>query len=203
MNDITTTRTSAKMRNKSNKFINCDHLSTPADFILFILIHSLTKNSITASMNQIENSYSRRSKHGSITGSIKGHDERSIKSCDFDSDAGTTTNYDDYASEPVPAPKIRPTPPKKPLRLSLQRAQSLQAVCEMNSYNGNTPLMDTINLSTNDKKRAIKRIYRGDHQTKDFNESKLTSRLSKSTELSTKYIESGFSTPLNYRHRFV
>lgn len=131
---------------------------------------SLTKNSITASMNQIENSYSKRNKNG--------HDERSIKSLDFESDTGQNNNYDDYASEPVPAPKIRPTPPKKPLRLSLQRARSLQAVCGIDSHT-NTPLMDTINLSNNDKKRAIKRIYRGE----------MTNGYSRSIELSPKYLE--------------
>jgi hypothetical protein len=125
-------------------------------------------------MNQIENSYSKRNKNASV----KGHDERSIKSLEFESDTGHTTNYDDYASEPVPAPKIRPTPPKKPLRLSLQRARSLQAVCGNDSHNGNTPLMDTINLSCNDKKRANKRIYRGDARNG-------YSRI----ELSSRYIE--------------
>lgn len=127
-------------------------------------------------MNQIENSYSRRQKQDST----KGHDERSIKSLDFDSDVGTNTNYDDYTSEPVPTPKLRPTPPKKPLRLSLHRARSLQAVCEMNLHHCNTPLMDTINLSSNDKKRAIKRIYRGE-LTNGYS--------SRSIELSPKYIE--------------
>lgn len=114
-----------------------------------------------------------------LNGSTRGHDERSINSLDFESDTGLNTNYDDYASEPVPAPKIRPTPPKKPLRLSLQRAQSLQAVSAIDSHNRNTPLMDTINLSNNDKKRAIKRIYRGD----------LSNGFSRSIDLSPKYIE--------------
>lgn len=131
-------------------------------------------------MNQIENSYSKRNRHVTqANGSHRGHDERSVESLDFESDNGQNTNYDDYASEPVPAPKIRPTPPKKPLRLSLQRARSLQAVCGMDSYSTSTPLMDTINLSTNDKKRAIKRIYRGE----------LTNGYSRSIELSPKYIE--------------
>lgn len=130
-------------------------------------------------MNHIENSYTKRNKHATNgNGSIKTLDERSIKSLDFESDNGHA-NYDDYASEPVPAPKIRPTPPKKPLRLSLQRARSLQAVCGIDSLHGNTPLMDTINLSANDKKRAIKRIYRGE----------LANRYSRSIELSPKYIE--------------
>lgn len=128
-------------------------------------------------MNQIENSYLKLNKHKTVSSVVR-HDERSIKSLDFESDTGHTTNYDDYASEPVPAPKIRPTPPKKPLRLSLQRARSLQAVCGTDSYNGKTPLMDTVNLSSNDKKRAIKRIYRGE----------ITSS-SRSMELTTRYVE--------------
>lgn len=152
-------------------------------------------------MNQIENSYSKHNKNASTTkGSVHGHDERSVQSYDFESDTGNNTNYDDYASEPVPTPKIRPTPPKKPLRLSLQRARSLQAVCGNDFHNGHTPLMDTINLSSNDKKRAIKRIYKGEQQT---NGGKLSNRHSKSIELSSKFIESGFSTPSNYRQRFV
>jgi sulfur dioxygenase len=141
-------------------------------------IHSLIKNSITASMNQIENSYTKRNKNA--TNGSSRHDERSIKSLDFESDTGLNMNYDDYASEPVPAPKIRPTPPKKPLRLSLQRARSLQAVCGMELHNGNTPLMDTINLLAHDKKRAIKRIYKGEQ---------LTNGYSRSIELSPRYIE--------------
>jgi hypothetical protein len=112
-------------------------------------------------MNQIENSYSKRERHAKAS-SVNGHDQRSIKSLhDFESDSGRTTNFDDYASEPVPPPKIRPTPPKKPLRLSLQRARSLQAVCGTDLPYGNTPLMDTINLSSIDKKRATKRFYKG------------------------------------------
>lgn len=151
-------------------------------------------------MNQIENSYSKRNKH---SGSTTGHDERSIKSLDFESDTGQHTNYDEYASEPVPAPRLRPTPPKKPLRLSLQRARSLQAVCGSDQHNPGTPLMDTVNLSANDKKRAIKRIYRGEVQPHISSNGKLSSRYSKSTELSTKYSENGYSTPLNYRTKFV
>lgn len=130
-------------------------------------------------MNQIENSYAKRNKHASSTnGSTRGHDERSIKSLDFESDTGQHTNYDEYASEPVPTPKIRPTPPKKPLRLSLQRARSLQAVSGMDIHH-HSPLIDTVNMSASDKKRAIKRIYRGE----------LTSSHSRSIDLSPKYIE--------------
>ncbi|XP_075165170.1 PDZ domain-containing protein sprite [Haematobia irritans] len=61
-------------------------------------------------------------------------DMRSVKSLDFDSESETSrtrprTQPSDTMSE---ARTIRPTPPKKPLRLSLQRAQSLQTV-ELNS----------------------------------------------------------------------
>lgn len=57
-------------------------------------------------------------------------DMRSVKSLDFDSE-NENTRYkarqqnSDTMSE---ARTVRPTPPKKPLRLSLQRAQSLQTV---------------------------------------------------------------------------
>lgn len=65
-------------------------------------------------------------------------------------------NEVDYTSEPVTAPfssfsrirNSRPTPPKKPLRLSLQRTQSLQTI-EINAQ------------SDVEKKRAIKRTHRG------------------------------------------
>lgn len=61
----------------------------------------------------------------------------------------------DYTSEPVATPissssrsrNSRPAPPKKPLRLSLQRTQSLQTI-EMNA-------------SDLERKRAIKRTHRG------------------------------------------
>lgn len=133
-------------------------------------------------MNQIENSYSNRSNR--LT---NGHDERSVKSLDFESDNGHTTNYDDYASEPVPSPKIRPAPPKKPLRLSLQRAQSLQVVSD-DPQTVNTPLMDTINLSTSDRKRASKRIYRDGQQHLGMN-SRGKLGYSRSKEFSPRFIE--------------
>lgn len=147
-------------------------------------------------MNQIENAYTKRNK-----GSTNGHDERSIKSLDFESDNGQSTNYDEYASEPVPAPRLRPTPPKKPLRLSLQRARSLQAVSGSDSHHQSTPLIDTVNhLSANDKKRAIKRIYRGEQQLNVTANGKLSNRYSKSSELSS---ENGYSTSSNYRTKYV
>lgn len=82
-------------------------------------------------------------------------DMRSVKSLDFDSDAGSRQGGDvDYTSEPVAAAaaapathshRVRPQPPKKPLRLSLQRAQSLQTV--------------EANLAELDRKRAQKRTH--------------------------------------------
>lgn len=65
----------------------------------------------------------------------------------------------DYTSEPVATPfcngrirnGTRPTPPKKPLRLSLQRAQSLQTI------EGGT----VASILELDKKRAVKRTHRG------------------------------------------
>lgn len=88
---------------------------------------------------------------------------RSVKSLDFDSDVGISKAdvasrangklmsdrkmHDiDYTSEPVAEPRLRPMPPKKPLRLSLQRAQSLQTV-------------DGANTAEQDRKRAMKRTH--------------------------------------------
>lgn len=73
------------------------------------------------------------------------NDLRSVKSLDFESDTGERKREVDYTSEPV-AHRVRPTPPKKPLRLSLQRAQSLQTV--------EASILDS------DKKRAIKRAHK-------------------------------------------
>lgn len=72
----------------------------------------------------------------------------------------------DYTSEPVTDPitngrsrnSMRPTPPKKPLRLSLQRAQSLQTI----EASAAAAILDL------DKKRAIKRTYRGGNKTPDL-----------------------------------
>ncbi|XP_058461237.1 uncharacterized protein LOC131436512 [Malaya genurostris] len=86
---------------------------------------------------------------------------RSVKSLDFESD----TN-EQYASEPSGPIKLRPAPPKKPLRLSLQRAQSLQTVDGI--------LIDT----TSDKKRGMKRSHRS----------------GKASDMSSHYIEN--SVPL-------
>lgn len=65
----------------------------------------------------------------------------------------------DYTSEPVATPlssssrlrNSRPTPPKKPLRLSLQRAQSLQTI----EANATATIVDL------ERKRAVKRTHRG------------------------------------------
>lgn len=73
------------------------------------------------------------------------NDLRSVKSLDFESDTGERKREVDYTSEPV-AHRVRPTPPKKPLRLSLQRAQSLQTV--------EASILDS------EKKRAIKRTHK-------------------------------------------
>lgn len=65
-----------------------------------------------------------------------------------------------YTSEPVAAsnrPRPRPTPPKKPLRLSLQRSSSLQTI-EVNAAMISSDL---------EKKRALKRTYRG-NKTPDY-----------------------------------
>lgn len=63
----------------------------------------------------------------------RGFASRSVKSLDFDSDC---TSHKDYTSEPIEGRKMgyysevkpRPMPPKKPLRLSLHKTQSLQSV---------------------------------------------------------------------------
>lgn len=167
-----------------------------SNFTNIFLFFSLTKNHISVSMNRIENSYSKRTKND--TRSNRAYDERSIKSLDIESDAGHTT-YDDYASEPVPAPKIRATPPKKPLRLSLQRARSLQAVCGNTLSNGNSPLID----KSTTKKSLTDRSYRCDEQTSSKNNGKISSQYGKSIEIPTKFIKTTLTPASNYRQRFV
>ncbi|XP_055537986.1 uncharacterized protein LOC129725792 [Wyeomyia smithii] len=83
-------------------------------------------------------------------------DMRSVKSLELESD-----NNEQYASEPTGPVKTRPAPPKKPLRLSLQRAQSLQTVEGI--------LIDAVA----DKKRGMKRSHRS----------------GKWTDMSSQYIE--------------
>ncbi|XP_049295284.1 uncharacterized protein LOC125770092 isoform X2 [Anopheles funestus] len=87
-------------------------------------------------------------------------DIRTVKSLDFESD----TN-DQYASEPSgPIGKhsggVRPAPPKKPLRLSLQRAQSLQTVDGL--------MLEAI-AATNghDRKRGMKRSHKSGTKATD------------------------------------
>lgn len=123
-------------------------------------------------MNHIENSYSRK-KPSPL-------DNRSIKSLDFDN--ADEKHHDDYASEPVAAPRMRPTPPKKPLRLSLHRAQSLQAVMDASG------LLDSMNML--ERKRAIKRIHKNEN----------------GTEINSKYIEHSKGLPITSslsRHKYI
>jgi sulfur dioxygenase len=159
---------------------------------LYNLFNRLNKSSaIAASMSHIESSYSLsngggggRSQPQSLRhkrSTVSVHDERSIKSLDFESDSCHTinTNYDDYASEPVPAPKIRPTPPKKPLRLSLQRATSLQVVNIQQGDDSRFELFaDHANSTASDKKRAIKRIHRNELMKSHSQSIKLDSKYS-------------------------
>lgn len=104
----------------------------------------------------------------------KKHDARSVKSLDFDSDCNGTGNYKtpaqknlDYTSEPIESNKklhqyhhhnvhdkaTRPTPPKKPIRLSLHRAQSVQSVESSSMVNG---------ISEKDSRKPLKRNYKGE-----------------------------------------
>ena len=104
-------------------------------------------------------------------------DMRSVKSLNLDKESnGSSNTLDpqlyrkqrevDYTSEPgAPIPittrprnSMRPTPPKKPLRLSLQRAQSLQTI----EANATAAILEL------DKKRAIKRTHRGGNKTPDL-----------------------------------
>lgn len=94
-------------------------------------------------------------------------DARSVKSLDFDSDCnsirpnGTSSNVD-YTSEPNTDKKLyytngyeqmkpRPTPPKKPLRLSLHKTHSLQSV-ETNS-----------DCQSRNERKCMKRNYKGEN----------------------------------------
>lgn len=101
-------------------------------------------------------------------------DIRSAKSLDFEEEVRMSTSTNsrplhstilcrksaevDYTSEPAAnstnTPRLRssrPTPPKKPLRLSLQRTQSLQTI----EANAAATIVDL------ERKRAIKRTHRG------------------------------------------
>lgn len=144
-------------------------------------------------MSRIENSYVKKNR--SEFGLNRGYDERSIKSLDVESDNGRATTYDDYASEPVPTPKLRATPPKKPLRLSLQRARSLQAVC------GNT--LCSVEKPINRKTPTEKLFRCGGEQVSSEKNFKVSSRYNKSIEIPTKYVKTTLSPAYNYRQRFV
>ncbi|GJQ85927.1 hypothetical protein Trydic_g8651 [Trypoxylus dichotomus] len=103
----------------------------------------------------------------------KKHDARSVKSLDFDSDCNSNNNYKnlsqkniDYTSEPIDGnkklnqyhhnhhEKPRPTPPKKPIRLSLHKTQSIQSV--ENSQIPSAPSMEK------DSRKPLKRNYKGE-----------------------------------------
>lgn len=79
-------------------------------------------------------------------------DLRSVKSLDCSSDNESTSRNNGklrpnhHQGQTMEGRSLRPTPPKKPLRLSLQRAQSLQTV-ELNA------------ISENERKRATKRAH--------------------------------------------
>ncbi|KAJ8941385.1 hypothetical protein NQ318_011822 [Aromia moschata] len=99
------------------------------------------------------------------------HDSRSVKSLDFDSDCnsvttscrGNTQKIVDYTSEPTNDnrklssypnyydnnAKPRPTPPKKPVRLSLHKTHSLQSV-DTNS-----------DSQSKGERKSLKRTYKG------------------------------------------
>lgn len=79
-------------------------------------------------------------------------DMRSVKSLDCNSDNESASRNNSKAranlhqAMTVEGRSLRPTPPKKPLRLSLQRAQSLQTV-------------ELTAISENERKRATKRAH--------------------------------------------
>lgn len=105
-------------------------------------------------------------------------DARSVKSLDFDSDCNSTatscrtnghTKSVDYTSEPIENKKItqyshyygehakpRPTPPKKPLRLSLHKTQSLQSVETPPITPHDSP------TKTNESRKSLKRNHKGE-----------------------------------------
>lgn len=90
--------------------------------------------------------HSNRVRVPTTASTTNGIDMRSVKSLDFESDNGERKREVNYTSEPEAQHRIRPTPPKKPLRLSLQRAQSLQTV--------------EAAITENEKKRAAKRPHK-------------------------------------------
>ncbi|KAL7023061.1 hypothetical protein ACKWTF_012481 [Chironomus riparius] len=109
------------------------------------VLKSVNKSTINTSMNQTDKLYVKQ----------KSSTARSTKSLGYDYDTDNNVNYN-YTSEPVCAIKVRPTPPTKPQRLSLQRTKSLQEV----SDNILTPL----SISIDKNKRAMKRIHKNEIQ---------------------------------------
>lgn len=118
---------------------------------------------------------------------------RAAKSLDFEREANLSKHLPitssrnpsevDYTSEPVSSfsnnlrvHNGRPTPPKKPLRLSLHRAQSLQAMESSSSV----AIMDL------EKKRATKRSHRGQHH--QHNEGNSFKQLIEKTSVTILYI---------------
>ncbi|CAG9807617.1 unnamed protein product [Chironomus riparius] len=109
------------------------------------VLKSVNKSTVNTSMNQTDKLYVKQ----------KSSTARSTKSLGYDYDTDNNVNYN-YTSEPVCAIKVRPTPPTKPQRLSLQRTKSLQEV----SDNILTPL----SISIDKNKRAMKRIHKNEIQ---------------------------------------
>lgn len=110
--------------------------------LIYIYFYSFERRRDTPRSNDMHNF--QRSLHQQRLPS----DMRSVKSLDFDSEneSKNSAPSNDTASE---ARHTRPTPPKKPLRLSLQRAQSLQTV--------------ELNINTEqERKRAQKRAHMQD-----------------------------------------
>ncbi|KAH8291505.1 hypothetical protein KR054_012252 [Drosophila jambulina] len=106
-------------------------------------------------------------------------DMRSVKSLDFDSE--------NESKPPTEARTARPTPPKKPLRLSLQRAQSLQTV-ELH------PCTDL------ERKRPMKRVHHNNN-----NNNNVKSGVSPTDEGQTMLIEncSPMHTASLGRHKLI
>lgn len=99
-------------------------------------------------------------------GNHKVKDARSVKSLDFDSDCNTTNtnsrskerNTYDYNSESnsdYNSVKAKPAPPKKPLRLSLQKTHSLQSV-------------DNMSCNGKNERKSMKRNHKGEMPPNGF-----------------------------------
>ncbi|KAF5282352.1 hypothetical protein FQR65_LT14341 [Abscondita terminalis] len=144
-------------------------------------------------------------------------DCRSVKSLDFDSDSNIPRRDKiiDYTSEPIETfdkphhlhptyldnIKPRPMPPKKPLRLSLHKTQSLQSVetpistpngspdnnsirtSSKRSFNGDVPQYVHMKIEESDRQRHLSRDYKSTLNS--------LSALKWSSFGSTKYVENG------------